>query len=959
MTPRSANNAHEYGNAKDVAATRAAPDQGPVVTARLRAAVVGGAGARLTLAFCGIAALSAFLATAGPRELASARDTAAHEAAAELPWYESSISVSANWLPLPQTPTSVLTPAGSSSIGQALDRQFAAPITVPRSGVRFWFDAAPQKLSTAAPSAITSAGLPSIQVGYDSGLAADARLISGHMPGAASGGPAGGSPLVLQVAVTQPTAARYELHPGSVMTLVLARSRRQARLQVTGIVAPRPGAAFWQSTAAVADPVGLPAGIAGVQDGSRGPATTPATTWDSGAFVGPAEMQAAQWLLASKAIGGDWYFPVSLAHVSPAAAPALAAKVSALAASNVAPSAMGSFSFSSVTLGSELPGALTSIESQLSETTSIDELVVGGIFAGSLLLMLLCGGIAADRYAPEFALKRARGASLGQIVGQGLLRSLGAAGPGVVAGFALALLAVSNGAAPTTGWLLLLLTAVIAVASVPARLTWRLRRPVTPRDADRDEIVAPRRSLRRLAAEITVVLAAVAAVITLRISGTGPGNALTLASPVLIAAAASIAVARLYPIPVRALLPLATRRRGPVGFLGLASAGRSGLSAILPALVLVLTMTLAAFGWMLAATVTSGQIASSWMSLGADAVITVSHNHAISIAAQRAVGAVPGVRHSALVYVTGGTTEFAPSLYAAHQSGFPVGLAVVSPGQYAALASSTPWAAFPAFSLARRPGAVPILVSDGAAAAEPGQSATNTRQVLELGGIRLPVVVAGTISVTPAFPGGGSYVVMPQWAEADFPSISGPATLLVTGSSIATAALTRAADQTMPSPTIVLRSQLLRALQSAVANYAVRLFLLSVWASAALSAFALMFGLAATSQARRQLRRRLSAFGMSGRQIRALSLTDPLALLLVAVLGMVLAALTLILISGKAINLAALTGATSATGVSLSLPAILIAAAAAIILALAAMAAENTLAARADATTAPRTEEAT
>jgi putative ABC transport system permease protein len=163
----------------------------------------------------------------------------------------------------------------------------------------------------------------------------------------------------------------------------------------------------------------------------------------------------------------------------------------------------------------------------------------------------------------------------------------------------------------------------------------------------------------------------------------------------------------------------------------------------------------------------------------------------------------------------------------------------------------------------------------------------------------------------------------------------------------------------MPSPTIVLRSQLLRALQSAVANYAVRLFLLSVWASAALSAFALMFGLAATSQARRQLRRRLSAFGMSGRQIRALSLTDPLALLLVAVLGMVLAALTLILISGKAINLAALTGATSATGVSLSLPAILIAAAAAIILALAAMATENTLAARAETTAVPRTEEAT
>jgi hypothetical protein len=74
---------------------------------------------------------------------------------------------------------------------------------------------------------------------------------------------------------------------------------------------------------------------------------------------------------------------------------------------------------------------------------------------------------------------------------------------------------------------------------------------------------------------------------------------------------------------------------------------------------------------------------------------------------------------------------------------------------------------------------------------------------------------------------------------------------------------------------------------------------------------------------------------------------------------MVLAALTLILISGKAINLAALTGATSATGVSLRPPAILIAAAAAIMVALAVTATENSLVARAETTAAPRTEEAT
>lgn len=913
------------------------------MSARLRAAVVGSAGARLALALFGVAALTTFLAAAGPRELASARYTAARQAAAELPWYEASINVTASWVPQPQVSTTVLTPADNSSYIRALQTQFRAPISVPSQGVRSWLSAAPQQLSQAAPSAITSAGLPSIQVSYDSALAADARAISGHMPGSASGSPAGRSPLVIQVAVTQPTAARYQLRPGSVMPLTLV-SGRPVKLMVTGIVAPRPGAVFWQSTAAVPNPMLIGAG--------------PAQTWESGAFVGAAELQAVQWLLAGKTIYGGWYFPVNLDHLNPAAMPTLAASVSAVLASNVATSAEGSFSFVSPTLSSELPGALASIQAQLSDTTNIDDLVIGGIFAGGLLLMLLCGGLAADRYGPEFALKRARGASLRQVAAQGLLRSVGVAGPGVVAGFALSLLTVRNGVPLATGWLLPLLTALIAVGSVPARLAWRLRGPVTPRDAERDEVVAPRRSRRRLVAELTLVAAALAAVVALRVNGVSAGGDLALASPVLIAAAASIAVARLYPIPVRALLPLATRRRGPVGFLGLASAGRSGLSAILPALVLVLTLTLAAFGWMLAATVTSGQVTSSWVNSGADAVITVSGNDVISVAAQRAVAAVPGVRHSALAYVEASTTPFAPSLYPAHRGGVPVGLAVVSPRQYAALASSTPWPAFPAASLSRRPGPVPILVSDTAAAAEPGQGVTGARQVLELDGIRLPVVVAGTVSVTPAFPAGGSYVVMPQWAEADFPSIAGPATLLVTGSSISTVALTRVADQTMPSPRIVLRAQLLRSVRTAAANYAVRLFLLSVWAAAALSAFALLFGLAATSQTRRQLRSRMSALGMSGQQIRALSLTDPLALLAVAVLGMVVAALTLILISGEAVNLAALTGATAATGVSLSVPAILITAAAAIVLALVVTATEDALAARAGTATALRTEEA-
>jgi hypothetical protein len=97
---------------------------------------------------------------------------------------------------------------------------------------------------------------------------------------------------------------------------------------------------------------------------------------------------------------------------------------------------------------------------------------------------------------------------------------------------------------------------------------------------------------------------------------------------------------------------------------------------------------------------------------------------------------------------------------------------------------------------------------------------------------------------------------------------------------------------------------------------------------------------------------------MPVRQAGALALTDTIPLLVIATAGTAGTAATLVLISKNVVNLAALTGAGSPVGVTLTAPALLIPAAAVIILALGGVAFEHRRAARAESATALRTEEA-
>jgi putative ABC transport system permease protein len=927
----------------------------------LRASVFGEAGFRLALALAGIAGLTTFVAAAGPREVAAQQVTAVRQAAAAIPAIQRAVVASASWI----SPDADPTPAQIYDLSLALLVDSRPPLTPDNAGARVWITGPLSQLAAAAPSAILT-GLPLMQVSYDSGLGADSRLVAGRLPTAITQGAPGGSAAakktaVVQVAITPATAARFSVRPGSLLPLAGAPSGQAVELQVTGIVAPDPGQ-FWNSTQVVTDPV------------QYGPST--AKNWLGGAVIGQPELTQAQKLLwAGKTVQGQWFIPLSFGRLTPALISPTSSAITAELAGGYAQEAAAAVggpavfraggSAQNLFVTSQVPADLQTIQSQLATTSGLDSFVIAGVFAAALLLILLCAGLAADRYQAEFELIRARGGSIGRVARRALARAIGAGGPGIALGLVLAVLIIPQGNNIKTAWVLPAVAAACVLIGIPLRSAWRVRRAGTRADARTGEIAAPRRSARRALAELTVVVAGVAAVVALQTRGLAAGsNELALAIPPLVAATVSIVLARLYPIPVRLLIPLATRGRGPVGFIGLARAGRSGLSTILPALALVLTMSLAAFGWMLAQTVYSGQVATSWGQAGADAVVTATGNNIITASDQQAFAKVPGVRHAALAYTATASGPFAAMLYPVSNqgfgaaNGFPTGLLVTDPAQYAAMASDTPWPAFPAGALAQRAGPVPVLISAAAAPHDEGRDVIGTRQILALGGSAMQVVVAGQIGATAAYPGGGNYVVVPSWAIGQFPSITGMTTMLATGPGLSAAAMTAVARSRVAGGTVVIRSQVLAGLRTTATQYAVHLFIVSIWITVALSLVALMFGLAATAGSRTHLRSRMAALGMSARQARALALTDAIPLLAVAILGMTAAGGALVLISGEVINLGPLTGSTSVVPVTLDWPALVIPAVAAIILALAAIGFENWRAGRADSSGSLRTEQA-
>jgi len=801
----------------------------------------------------------------------------------------------------------VLTDPQLASATTALARGFAAAGLPTGTGAQAgnWAGLATNAFtvaSGAAPSAYAGSVPPRMEVLYRDQLARYTRVVAGRYTAAPA--PGGAVP----VAVTTQTAARFGIRPGS--RLVLITPSAPVSVVVTAIVKARaPAATFWgyDVTAAVPNLTGV--------------GNPPVYYWVGAVLADPAGAAALQNAFGPSGLFIHWELPLATGQLTAAGVQPLYDALNR--AASVTPR-LGPLSAAAatVTVTSALTAKLAGfLVTQAAIETILLLLFVSLIVTGAAVIAVAARMITVRR-AAELTMLRARGGSLRQVAAA-LLRGTAAVSlPAALAGAGLALAAETGDASSALGWSLAGLVLATALGAPPLIAVWRHRTPETPagnpaRITTADPGGSRWIAARRWVADAAACAAAVAALVVLRDQGlpaAGQADLLLAAAPVLVAVPVVLVVLRLYPLAVRALLRLSARAAGATGFVALARASRNALTGVLPVFAVALALGVAAFAGMVRDAVARGEVAASWQSAGADVVIhtgpqtgNAGRGSRVTAQAEKAVAAVPGVQRAATVWTTSWQAPGGQSLT----------VLAVDPASYAALVATTPFPRFAAATIERpaagsSSGPVPVLASP-AAAAVLGKSATKLTAQEPMGplSVRVGRVLASTAAQgetgTPAEPGDGAYLVM---ASRPLPGPDGqpvPQTLLLAGPHIDQAALSAVVSRQLPIASITSRSAILASLAGAPLQHgAALIMLLSILAAAGLGLGTLIMGLALGSADRELTLARLTTMGHD-RPIR-LVLTEAMPAVLAAAAAGLACALALPWLVGPALDLSVFTG---------------------------------------------------
>jgi putative ABC transport system permease protein len=909
---------------------------------------IWGTGAAGTVALGFAVLCCVLLATAGPRASLALRTQALRRQLAAAPALQRSVQVTADWgeftgsLPgnsglQNAAGTAGATPAQIDAVSRQAAHDLAATPLPLHSRPPDWagLNTGYNQVNGAARSAILAGTPPQVQVLYREPLARYAALAAGRYPRSATlkrgpparfGLPTAPRGATFEVAVTQTTAARFGLRPGSRIAVTVVGT--PVTLTVTGVLRPvTPGAAFWTADPVAAAPVLVP----------RTP-YNPAY-WEGDVFAGPGEAAAMQALFSGQNMQFDWDFPLTLGQVNADQAQALAGDLNR-AASRTLPLA-GPLRGASHAMNIVTPGPAGVLSAFLTTQEAV-ETVLSLLFTGlaviGAIVVLLAGQLAAELRRVEFALIRARGAALWQLAALALADSALAALPAAALGAGLAA-AVTPGSFPPLAWWLTGLTLLAALAGQPIAVVLQ-HRDVRASDAAgrrEPEPTADRLGReRRWVAEGALALAAIGGLVVLRQQGlpaTGGLNLYPAAAPVLIAIPAALLAMRAYPLLLRGLLRLCSRRVGVTWFIALTRAARASTLRVLPVLALVLALVLAAFAVMVRDAVARGETAASWQSIGADAVVAGGAlNGGITAGDQARIAAASGAARAAPVRVMTGALP----------SGATADIAAVDPARYAAFVPATPWRRFPAAALAA-----------GAAAGQAGHPVPvlASRQILAALGhgpatIRSdsgPVVIriAGTLDSTPAFPASTRFIVMPLAAVRGPDGQFLPNEMLLAGAHLRSARLAAVARESVPGAVVRLRSAALSALAGAPLQHGTDvLFAVGIPAAVGFGVAALLLSLVLGASGREQTLTRLATMGLSSGQARLAAIGENLPALLAAIAAGAVCAAALAPLVGPVLDLSVFTGSPAGVPVRADFAALAMPAAGLAALALAALTAE-------------------
>jgi putative ABC transport system permease protein len=888
-----------------------------------------GAAAGGTLALALLVAGCVFAAMAGPALSLHARSQALHQTTARLAPTVTAVQVSANWTNfvdalvnfsganqnVPVTDQN-LTASQLALIAREIKTSLAGLPLPLGPGAWYGLSAEPAEvISGAAPSAVISGRQPKLEVLYRDPLTSNAELVTGSY--SAGPEPAG----TVAVAVTTQTAARFGLHAGSRMTLNSPTGT--ITLAVTAIVRQRQaGSTFWTQ-----DPLASQPSLAG--NGNP--------IWAGGVFADPDQLAAMQTAFTGPGLEMNWEFPLAIGGLNADQAQGLANALNR--ATTVTLGLTGSLAPASDNLNVTsllIPDLALFLNTQAGIETVLLLLSVSLIVIAAAVILLAARMMAARR-SDELAMLRARGGSLRQVTGLMVRGTVVAVLPAAVVGAAVAIAAIPGDAAASgLGWLLAGITVAVALAGPALIATWQHRKPApasNPAHILTAETGPRRRAWRRPVAEVTACAACVAGLVVLRNQGVPAGgrvNPLLMIAPVLVAVPVVLIMLRLYPLAVRGLLRVSARGTGATGFVALSAAARSSLTGVLPTFALVLALSLAAFADMVSSGIARGESAAAWHTTGADAVIQLSPAAAgpVTPGGLKAITAVRGVTHATPVWNTGWVTGF----------GQPVTVVVVDPASYAAVTATTP---YPPLPLGRVSGAardlatgaaVPVLASPGAAALL-GHGPAQLTSLSPAG--QLSVRVAGILASTPAQPGGGTFVVLPQPNLADIPANM----ILVSGSAIDDSQLSALVSRTLPGSTITFRSAVLASLtNSPLPHGAALIVAFTVAEAAVLGLLIVILGLALGSAEREMTLARLTVMGHE--RDTSLVMAEAMPAVLAAVVASAVCALVLPHLIGSSVDLSAFTGASAPVLFQPDVTALGLPAIAVVVLALAALAAE-------------------
>ncbi|MDX3238834.1 hypothetical protein PV392_24710 [Streptomyces sp. ME03-5709C] len=858
------------------------PRQGSWIWARLRAAPGG------VLALAALVLVTAFLAAALPRTVDAYEDTALRDTLRKATLAERSVTATVK---VPFAPVGDEDPFPERDLAAKED----AFVRVVRPPLKLATSQAVYGVRNAETTRATDPGLarpspsldPQTTLVAQPRLADAARLVSGRLPGTAKR--AG----EVEAVVTPDTAKTIGLRTGSAIHLP-ANSGGHLTVRVTGLVTPRSaGAPFWNAEPDLRKPTYVTV-------------TTPQGDeyhyWRFSALI---STDASAKVLDLP--GGAllyWHHPVDVSALAAHDVPTLLDRLSSLSGGPDAERAREVTGAPGFTVAQSGPATLLAPFDR--ERTAASPLVLVatlgvGTVAGVVLLM--AGGLAAARRRTEVQQLRVRGsgrtALFLRLLGENALIVL----PCAAAGTALAL-----GVVPAGRYAMSVaagaVVAVVAVLALPVRalvLSGRFGLP------EREDLAEARPSRRRTVAELAVAVVVIAAMAALRRRGTADGgaDALTAATPVLVAVGSALVLLRLYPLPLRLLARPAARLRGTVLHLGLARAGRTSSAAALPLVALLVALAVTSFGGSVLAGVQTGRDDAAVRMVGADA--RIQSVVALPADIDERVRKVRGVRDTTSVRVeTGLSTTSGNTRYS---------LIVVDPVKYAALVSATGLGApFPARALADGGGgddALPAVVSPRLV---PEFRKPNATVQADAGAT--PVRVVAVRDATPAISDGDFVIVsaaaMAQVHADESADLLAPTTLFATGPKMDERGMSALAEQQSGGKLheglfVTQRAQeRARFVGSALQTGARHVYLAAVAGAAGYSVLALLLSLLHHAPQRKALLARLRTMGMTGRQRQWLAVLDMLPQVLLAAIGGILVSLATVSLLRPSVDLTAL-----------------------------------------------------